>query len=89
MYNLEKITMTYLFFKYPDYASTMQNLCGFNLFNTESKYYIIQNFGNRIVNNYSNIIPLSTPLLTPLLTPLSTYIEHNKNYNGNKISLSI
>jgi hypothetical protein len=86
--NLDRITMIYLFFKYPDYASTMQNLCGINLLNTELDYYVIPNFGNRVVNDYGGIVPLSTsfmPLLTPLTTTPHVYIEHYQKYNKEKI----
>jgi hypothetical protein len=41
---IDRVTLTYLFFKYPDYASTFGYLCGLNLFVKEEEYYIIEGF---------------------------------------------
>jgi hypothetical protein len=50
IYNPDKLTMTYLFCKYPDYASTITKLCGFNIFTKEKEYYIIKDANKRVIN---------------------------------------
>jgi hypothetical protein len=63
---IDKVTLTYLFFKYPDYASTFGYLCGLNLFVKEEEYYVIEGFkeicgGISFYDNHSlndNIISL-------------------------------
>jgi hypothetical protein len=65
--------MIYLFFKYPDAVSTLEDLCGFYLSKDhEEKYYVIQDIKSRIVNNYKGILPLSEALVD---------IDHNRHYD--------
>jgi hypothetical protein len=69
---IRDITMIYLFFKYPDEVSTLQDLCGFFLSKDyEEKYYVIQDIKSRIVNNYRGILPLSEALVD---------IDHSRYY---------
>lgn len=51
---IDRKTMTYLFCKYPDYASTFDILCGFNLFMNTEDYYIINKIKNHMIfyNSY-------------------------------------
>ena len=77
---LNNITMTYLFFKYPDFFSTLQNLCGFDLSNNEAEYYVISDIRSRIVNNYEAIIPLS--IVIPPDIDQSINYEGSIEFNG-------